>query len=116
MCCASPPREATGSMRLRAPLPDAWCLLTQPSVHNLAALGKEADELVALAQTARTFLPVARHLSKDTENRPRPHVELPVELLHGCEDILPAEIRILQSHILNAVLVDQGLVLQPAMG
>src|SRR3954452_8298601 len=87
-----------------------------PSAHDLTALDKEVEELVALAEAARTFLPVARHLAEDTQNGPRPHVEPPVELLHGFEDILPAEIRILEGRVLDAVLVDQGSVLQPSMG
>src|SRR2546423_8301899 len=116
LCAVPAPARPQAARGCVPPLPDACGLPTLPSVHHLAALGKEADELVALAQAARTFLPVARHLSKDTENGPRPHVEPPVELLHGFEDILPAEIRILQGGVLNAALVDQGSVLQPSMG
>src|SRR5437660_2430253 len=60
------------------------------SAYHLAALGKKAVELVALAQAARTFLPVARHLAEDTQDGPRPHVEPPVELLDASEDVLTA--------------------------
>jgi len=93
------------------------CDLAQPLVWVNIVLSNPGDEPAAAAgnQAEHVLRPVLRHLLDDPQDRSGPHVEAPVELAHGFENLFLAQIRIIEGRVLNAVFIRERLRPQPAV-